>query len=271
MKKAFVIIFLFLLSNIGLAQTIRTPLITPYLHAGTYSLQHTDAFSFFSNQATLANINSFTAGVYGERRFMLKELSLYHAAVVVSTGSGNFGLRGGYFGGATNNETQAGLGYGRKLGKKVDIGVQFNYYNVQLSGYGNASAINVEAGLLYHITDQMHLGLHTYNPTKVALGKNGEEKLAAIYNLGFGYEPSEKFFISAEAEKINDEPVNINAALQYKFTDVLLARGGVSTGNQIIFFGLGMHLKGFRLDATASFQPHLGVTPGLLLIYNSKK
>jgi hypothetical protein len=270
-KKAFLLpIVLFLFYYIQ-AQTVRTPFTSPYTQVGTYSINHTDAFSFISNQAALANINNFTAGVYGERRFMLEALSMYNAAIVVPAGSGNFGIKGGYFGNTAYNESQAGLGYGRKLGKKLDIGVQFNYYNVQISGYDNASAINAEGGLIYHLTPQIHIGVHAYNPTSVALGKTEEEKLAAIYNAGIGYEASDKFFISAEVEKIDDMPLNVNAGLQYKFSDVLLARGGVATRTSTVFFGLGMHLKNLRLDATASVHPQLGVTPGLLLIYNSKK
>ena len=87
-----------------------------------------------------------SAGVYGERRFMLDELSLYQLAIAVPTNSGNFGVKAGYFGFSDYNESQMGLAYARKLGSKVDIGVQFNYNGIQVSGYGNSSAINFEIG-----------------------------------------------------------------------------------------------------------------------------
>ena len=96
-----------------------------------------------------------SAGVYGERRFLLNELSLYQLAIAVPTKSGNFGIKAGYFGFSDYNESQMGLAYARKLGSKVDIGVQFNYNGIQISGYGNSSAINFEIGTVLHLTDKL--------------------------------------------------------------------------------------------------------------------
>ena len=74
-----------------------------------------------------------SAGVYGERRFLLDELSLYQLAIAVPTNSGNFGVKAGYYGFSDYNESQMGLAYARKLGSKVDIGVQFNYNGIRLA------------------------------------------------------------------------------------------------------------------------------------------
>ena len=74
-----------------------------------------------------------SAGVYGERRFLLNELSLYNLRSLCQPTSGNFGVKAGYFGFSDYNESQMGLAYARKLGNKVDIGVQFNYNGIQHS------------------------------------------------------------------------------------------------------------------------------------------
>ncbi len=86
---------LFFLINILFceAQIIRTPVASAYTRLGAYTLHNTDAFSFSANQASLANINAVSGGIYGERRFLLEELSLYQAAFALPTGSGNFGLQ----------------------------------------------------------------------------------------------------------------------------------------------------------------------------------
>jgi hypothetical protein len=34
--------------------------------------------------------------------------------------------------------------------------------------------------------------------------------------------------------------------------------------------GLGLLMKSFRLDVTASYHQHLGISPGLLLLFNFK-
>jgi hypothetical protein len=252
-------------------QTVRRPVAALYTGLGAYSINHVDVFSFTNNQASLAQIKNVSAGVYGERRFMLDELSLYQLAVAVPTNSGNFGVKAGYFGFSEYNESQIGLAYGRKLGTKLDVGVQFNYNNVQISGYGNATAVNFEIGTILHLTDKLNAGIHAYNPVGGKFGKNEEEKLASVYTVGFGYEASEKFFVSAEIEKEEDQPVNVNAGMQYRFLSQLLARAGIATNTSNVYAGVGLFLKTFRIDVVASYHPQLGITPGLLLIYSFSK
>ena len=230
-------------------------------------MKQADVFSFSANQAALAQIKSFSAGVFSERKFMLEELNLFSASFALPTHSGNFGFLIHHFGNSSYSETEAGLAYGRKLSDYVDVGVQFNYYRMQIASYGNASTINFEAGALFHFTDQLHGGIHLYNPTSSKLGKNKEENLPAVYSAGLGYDASEDFFVSAEIEKTENLPLNVNAALQYKFANRFIARGGVATNTSVFFFGLGFTLQNFRFDATASLHPQLGITPGLLLIY----
>ena len=242
-----------------------------YTGLGAYSTNHVDVFSFTNNQASLAQMKNTGAGVYGERRFMIDELSLYQLAITVPTYSGNFGIKAGYFGFSDYNESQMGLAYARKLGSKIDVGVQFNYNGIQVSGYGNSSAINFEMGAIFHLTDKLNAGVHAYNPVGGKFGKNAEEKLASVYTVGLGYEASEKFFVSAEIEKEEDQPVNVNAGLQYKFLPQFMVRCGIATNTSNVYAGVGLFLKTFRLDVVTSYHPQLGVTPGLLLIYNFSK
>src|SRR6185369_637206 len=223
---------------------------------------------FHSNQAALAQVKNFSAGVYTERRFMLKELALYNASLAMPTHSGNFGLDARYFGFADYNETQLGLAYARSLGSKLDVGVQFNYYSVQIPGYGNATSVNFEAGAIFHLTEKLNAGLHVYNPVGGKFGKDEQEKLSSVYSGGIGYEASDKFFISTEIEKEEDQPVNVNAGIQYKFLPQLLARGGVSTAASSFYLGIGIGWKSIRLDVTTSYHQQLGITPGLMLIFN---
>jgi hypothetical protein len=269
-KTFLILLFNFCILSIK-GQTVRRPVAALYTGLGAYSTDHVDVFSFTNNQASLAQINNVSAGVYGERRFMLDELSLYQLAIAVPTTSGNFGIKAGYFGFSEYNESQIGLAYGRKLGTKLDVGVQFNYNGVQISGYGNATAVNFEIGTILHLTDKLNAGIHAYNPVGGKFGKNAEEKLASVYTVGLGYEASDKFFVSAEVEKEENQSVNVNAGMQYRFLPQLLARVGIATNTSNVYAGVGLFLKTFRIDVVASYHPQLGVTPGLLLIYSSSK
>jgi hypothetical protein len=271
--KKFLIPFFLVLLKTSLipAQTLRKPISANYTGLGAYSINHVDVFSFTSNQASLAQIQNASAGIYGERRFLLSELNNYTAVIAVPTNTGNFGLKTNYYGSGDYNETQIGLAYGRKLGSKIDIGAQFNYSGIRIAGYGNASAISFELGTVLHITDKFHAGIHVANPVGGKFGKDEQEKLSSVYTMGLGYDASEKFFISAEIEKEEDQPVNVNAGMQYKFISKLLARVGISTATSSAWFGLGLTLQSLRIDITTSYHPQLGVTPGLLLIFNFNK
>lgn len=266
--RAIAVVVFFYVPVCGFCQTVRDPVSASYIGLGAYSNYHSDVFSFHTNQAALGKIKMLSAGIYGEKRFLLNELGLYDAAVVLPTSSGNFGLDARYYGFSDYNESQVGLAYGRNLGSKVDVGVQFNYYNVRIAGYGNASAINFEIGTIFHLTDNLNAGLHVYNPVGGTLGKNDEEKLASVYSMGFGYDASEKFFMSIEIEKEEDKPVNVKAGLQYKFLPQLLTRIGISSATSSLYFGIGFGLKSIRFDVTASYHPQLGITPGLLLVFS---
>ncbi|HYK55649.1 MAG TPA: hypothetical protein VEV15_04160 [Flavisolibacter sp.] len=253
------------------SQTLRTPVTAAFTRLNTYSTVHTHAFSFAANQAALGAVKSLSAGIYSERRFLLKEMSLYSAAVALPTPAGNFGLKGDYFGDASYNETGLGLAYGRKLGDKIDGGVQFNYYSFKVAGYGSASSINAEGGMIIHLTEAFNVGVHLYNPTGVSVGKNAEEKLPAIYSAGFGYDVSKKFFIGAEVEKTEDQPVNVNAGMHYYFDEKMFASAGLASATATYYLGFGVMLKNMQLNAVASIHPQLGVTPGLLLLFNVAK
>lgn len=268
MRRIYSCLLLCIIYSFSEAQTLRTPVTAVYTKVNTYSSIHNDAFSFTANQAALAKRKSFSAGIYGERRFMVADLGLYKLAFAMPTSSGNFGLKADYFGSASYNESQIGLAYGRSLGK-IDVGVQFNYYMLKVAEYGNASSINFEAGAILHVTDQLQAGIHIYNPLGSGVGKAGGESLPSIYSAGFGYDASERFFIGAEIQKEENRPVTVNAGLQYVFAEKLFARAGVASATSVFYVGAGFLLNGFRIDATASLHPHLGMTPGIMLVYNS--
>jgi hypothetical protein len=268
MKPIFLFLTTWFLSPCSISQSLRKPVTSSYTGLGTYSKQQADVFSFINNQASLAQMKNAEAGFYTEKRFLLKELSLYQAAFVLPSGVGNFGVSTGYYGFTGYNETQVGLAYAIQLGKKVDIGIQFNYFGIKIPGYGSAGTVNGEAGLIMHLTDQLHAGLHLYNPAGGKIGKYHEEQLASVYTVGIGYDASEKFFISTGIEKEENQPVNVNAGFQYKFLPQILTRAGIATGTSTAWMGAGYNFSSFRIDATAAYHPRLGITPGMMLLFH---
>ena len=270
LKEVKCVIILLLAGSYGYTQSSGSPVQSRYVGIGTYSQHFTDAFSGTANQGALAEAEQITAGLYSERRFLLKEMSYYQGAVVLPAGFGAIGIAFNYFGAEPFNTSAIGIGFGKKLGKIVSIGIQFNYNDVRLQGYGSASTINFEAGLLLHLTEKLHGGLHVYNPTGGRFGRGAKEKLASMYSTGLGYELSDKVLLSAGICHEEGKSVNITTTVEYNFANRFFLRAGIATDTGNFFFGLGLQLKLCRLDVNNSWQAPLGYTPGIMLLFQPK-
>jgi hypothetical protein len=249
------------------AQSVRVPVNVAYTRLFALQTKKSHPFSFIGNTGALAEQKSFGAGLYSERRFLQQALAQYQLALCLPTKLGNFGVRGDYFGQALYNETGAGLAYARKMGEKISVGVQFNYYGVNAGAYGSASGINAEAGALMHLTEDLRIGIQVYNPTGVKLGKNEEERLPAIYSFGFGYDVSEQLFFTGFLEKVEGRPVSVLAGLYYAFDQKMFASLGVNTAPAAYTAGFGVRLKTIQLTALATLHQYLGLTPGLMMCF----
>ena len=251
-------------------QVFRQPISAVYLGLGAYSKQHNDVFSFVNNQASLAQTKNAAVGAYAERRFLLTETSVYTLAAAFPTRKGNFGINIKYSGFKNFNENQIGLAYARKLGAKIDIGVQFNYYGYRVPSVNTASTVNAELGAIVHLTEKLNAGIHIYNPIGGKFNKT-DEKLTSAFKFGLGYDASDKFFVSAELVKEENFPVNLNAGVQYRFSRQFFARAGIASATNNLYAGAGLAWSNFRLDISGSYHPQLGISPGLLLIINLGK
>lgn len=260
-----------LLSETLQAQSLRYNISMPYTSLSAYSSKQTDPFGFTGNQAALAKLETAGVGLWAERRFMLTETSVYGFAAGFPTKMGNFGVQVNYSGFSNFNDNKVGLAYARNLGKFLDLGVQFNYYGYRIPQYGNASAVNFEIGAIMHFSEKFHGGIHAYNPVGGKLGKLQDEKLAAAYKLGLGYDATDNFYVSTEIIKEEDKPVNVIGGIQYQFVKKFFLRAGFLSESGSAFGGAGVGWNNFRLDISANYHPQLGFSPGILLIANFKK
>lgn len=194
--------------------------------------------------------------------------STYAAGIALPSKLGNFGVALNYSGFKNFNENKIGLAYGRSICSKIDIGIQFNYYSYRIPSYPSGSSVNAEAGLMMHLSDKMSAGVHVFNPVGGKLGKFQDEKLAAAYKFGLGYDASDNFFVSAEIVKEEDKPVNVIGGMQYQFAKQFFMRGGFMSESSTAFAGVGIGFKNLRLDVAGSYHPQLGFSPGLLLMAN---
>lgn len=240
----------------------------PIAQVEAYSHLTTTALHFTANQGALPLAKGFMASVYGEKPFLLKELSFEQLAIVQPVGNGAFGLHVAYAGDAAYNATKTGVAYGQKLSNRLGIGVQFNYWQQHIQAYGSAAQVTVEGGLLVRVSEAVQAGLQVSNPVGVVLQK-GIEKMPAVYTVGAGYQPSSSFAITAALIKSQHVPLAVQAGAAYRFAPKLWAKAGINSRTAAFFIATGYQLKYFTVEVIGSIHPQLGLSPALMLTYTT--
>ncbi len=96
MKGRFLLAMVGLLAGEGPAAQVADG--NGYTHLGAYQYKPQHALQAGANAALLPQYQAFTVAIYGEKRFLLDDLSMVEAAVVVPVSEGGFGLQASSFG-----------------------------------------------------------------------------------------------------------------------------------------------------------------------------
>lgn len=236
---------------------------------GAYSRTFSSVFCGIHNQAGLASLKYFSAGVFVQQHFSIQELREYQFALALPTSSGNFSLQGSISGYRQFRRQRLDIAYARKLFDWFDAGIQLDYLNMQVPAYGSAHAFTFALSALFHINDQWHAGFQAFNPLQVSYQELGQDPVPDIYQLGIGYQPSTLFLLTAEVCQIRTRHL-LALAFQYRIAKVLSLRGGISTGYNPVSAGITLHLHRLEILLSASYHSRLGLTPGAGFIYKNQ-
>ncbi len=230
---------------------------------GRCSVALSDTWSIMNNQAGLAKINRFSAGIAYESPFMLNELSAKSIGLVAPTKYGVLGLSYQNRGYELYNEQKLGLAYAKGFGPFLRIGLQLDYLQTSLGdGYGQKGSVTFELGLQSDISDKITIAVWTFNPLRVKLADFDDEKIQSIYRFGIQWKASESFIALVDVEKnSNTRPVIARLGLEYQVKDRFFIRTGTSTGLEIFSLGAGFRYKYFQFDLGAAMHETLGFSP----------
>ncbi|MCF8222881.1 MAG: hypothetical protein K9J25_07015 [Bacteroidales bacterium] len=231
-----------------------------------YATVATDGFwASFHNQASLASVKSWSAGINQDNRFGLSELSNKTFAMIIpSHKRGAMGMVYSYYGYTEYNRHTIGLAYGMKLGNKIRAGVQTDFYSTRIAGdYRNRNDLSFEGGIQYIPVNDLVLGIHLYNPIPETLH---DSDIPLVMRLGASYKFASTFLVIAEMETTNQANTNARVAFEYEFPANLFLRGGFMSNPLGYAFGGGY--SGRILQANLGFITHenLGLTPSLSLV-----
>ncbi|MET3880837.1 hypothetical protein [Chitinophaga sp. OAE865] len=237
------------------AQSLLTP-VGKYTGSGSYSRHFQQLLSAWSNPAGLSCLSSLSAGIYTENRFMLKDASLYVAMIAVPVHRGAFGGSIARLGNTAWHQQRMSGAYGMQVGKKAGIGLQFNYETISVQGFGSTAKISVDGGLLWHISEQWHGGLHVYKPADAAI----------VYSGGLGFEASRDFLLTGEVIGMGTF-TTVKASAYYRIIRQLALEIGVASGAAYNNAAVILFLRSLRIDIAAAFHPQLGITPATSLVW----
>jgi hypothetical protein len=224
-----------------------------------------DVWGTFHNQATLANINSFSAGFFYESKFMTDELSHAAATFVLPIKPGTFGFSFSQFGKGTYKEHQLGFAFARLLGKKLAASLQFDYFAVRFPENDHARGFaTFEAGLLFQASEQISFGAHLFNPVQAGIKTSGEtQKMPGVVRFGGHYQFPEMVIIAIEAEQPFNGQMVIKSGIEFSPAKNLALRFGVSGKPANYTAGVGYRVGKIITDIGFGYHGNLGITPSI--------
>lgn len=236
---------------------------------GGTSLVNGDIWAGFNNQAGLMAVNGMQAGVYYQSLFYVDGLGDQGLVLATDLGKGKVALDISSFGLGAFKDNRLGLAYAMKLSEKFDMGVQLNYHTTRIQGdrYGKRSSLTAELGIITHITDDLDLGVHLYNPSQTQLSEFEDERIPTVLGLGAAYDFSDKVKLLTDVSKDMDRPAQVGAGLEYHIVESVWLRGGVSTAPTFSSFGAGFKVYGVNIDLAAAYHNTLGYSTQISLSY----
>lgn len=231
------------------------------------SVSFSDVWANFHNQAGLAKLNQFNAGLFYESKFGVDELSLVAGSFALPVNLGTFGFSFFQFGKGMYKENKFGLAFARPLTEKWSAGIELDYLaqtfpeNERTRGFATFGG-----GLLFQPLDELVLGAHVFNPILGGIeSPAGKVEMPVTFRIGGHYRFSEYVLAAFETQKDNQNPALVKAGIEFLPVDNLALRFGVSGKPFKYTAGIGYKTGIISADFGFSYHGNLGITPSVSL------
>ncbi len=258
-----------LFSQRGITQVSHLQSASGYLTTGAYGTKYLDAFSFTSNPACLGSIRAFLSGCLGERKWMLKELDNYALTMALPALNGGLGIAFQRSGDADYNEQTIQLAYGRNLGR-LEMGINFTYLRSHAAGYHGLNFGSSGIGARFHVSEKLITGWEIVIPLLLNKSKMNPETAPELIRMGFGYEPAPEVIVALQIEKSSGLPLDVIPSIGYCYDEQYLFSFGINSDSGALFFKTGWRNSRLCIQLYTVYEPLLGFTPGLVLLWEGK-
>jgi hypothetical protein len=221
----------------------------------------------WSNPAGLAFLDRLCISLQAENPWCVSELAAGGLSFCLPVKAGTFALSFSRYGYKAYHESQAGLSFGKSLGKKVKAGVRLDYRKIkQYADYGNLFAIIPSCGIQILPVSCLVLGLQVSNPSGQGYYPHGYMKYPVLVKVGLAYQPdAEILFCFDLNHESGCKPVYCGG-IEYNFEKQLTFRLGLSSSRCMQYsLGIGYSGKHLKTDFAVSHHPLLGFSPEITL------
>jgi hypothetical protein len=216
----------------------------------------------------MTKVKSMTALFAYENRFGFAEgFHSVGAGIIVPTSIGNGSLCAFRFGDELFSKQKLALGWAHQI-SRMGIGVQANYWQHHMEGYGTRGNLAIDVGGVANIIPKLTFGLHIANVNQAKLSE--EERIPTVVQAGLAYTPVAPFLLTIETEKDVDNEAVFKLGMEYKIIEKLSLRTGISTQPLQMHYGMGLNLKKFTIDYALITHPQLGFSIQLSVSYRLK-
>lgn len=200
--------------------------------------------------------------------FYQNELSTQSIKLVLPFKQHEIGLSFQRYGITVYNEITAGASVAKNFGDQFSIGLRVNYHQLKIQNYGSALGFSVDAGVIYHLNNQLTIGFNINNPSKQTYNNsNVSIYLPSVFNVGIAYQAVSKILIATTLTKNFNEKYDVGLGIDYKILEILSLRGGITIKPFKQYGGLGFDYKKFKLDLAVESDPYLGYSSQIGIAY----
>lgn len=269
MRKPFQILIFTVFSYLSVSGSENYPAGARAVALSNAFVSVSDVWSTFQNQATLSHLESFSAAVFYESRYLIDELSLAAGTVSMPAIQGTIGFSFYQLGKGTYKESKLGLAYAKQLSKRLNAALQLDYFLYRFPENEGAKGFpTFEAGVSYQTTKELTLAIHIFNPVNNGFETNfGKQKLPFIFRMGGHYQFADKSLLSFEIQKNSNDDALLKAGLEFYLVKNLALRFGVSGRPVQVSSGLGYSFGKFTTDIAFRYHGNLGFTPSVSVNY----
>ncbi|KQC00669.1 hypothetical protein [Pedobacter sp. Hv1] len=228
----------------------------------------TDVWSIMANTAGITAIQSPTLALNYANYFFDKQLSKQAVALIVPIQNNYLGLGFQRYGITEYHEIKAGFAYAKKFGNSLSIGIKANYHQLKISNYGQTASFSVDVGAMYHLNQQLILGLYFNNPALQKYNNTTIEiDIPTTFHIGATYLATNKVVLASTISKSIHTAIDVALGIDYQIMPLISLRGGLSLKPFKHYAGIGFVFKKLTVDTAIESDPYLGYSPQISLAY----